>query len=50
MILLALRTGISPTQWADEGYRAVVTAFDLLSKNNPNPQPRGEAPPGWELL
>jgi len=29
---LAIRTGIAPSVWADEGERAIVTAFDLIDR------------------
>lgn len=31
-IALAVATGISPDVWADQGWRAIVTATELLSK------------------
>jgi hypothetical protein len=32
VIALALHTGIAPTVWAAEGWRAIVTAYDLLQE------------------
>ena len=30
MVALAIHTGIAPSVWAEEGTRAIATAFDLL--------------------
>lgn len=34
MIALAVATGIAPSVWAEEGEQAIVTAIDLLEKQN----------------
>jgi hypothetical protein len=42
VIELALITGISPSQWAEEGGRSIVTALELLEeRNKPAPEPVG---------
>lgn len=38
MIALAIETGISPSVWADEGERAIVTAYDLIEKRKAQQQ------------
>lgn len=32
LVFLALRSGIAPSVWADEGEAAIVTAFELLEE------------------
>lgn len=34
MIELALATGISPREWAEEGARSIVTAVALIEERN----------------
>jgi hypothetical protein len=33
-VALAIRTGIPPSVWADEGPRAIATAFELIEESN----------------
>jgi len=45
LVVLALASGIAPSVWADEGDRAIATAFHLLLRqqhaDRPGPQMSG---------
>ena len=34
MIALALASGVAPSVWAEEGERAIITAYDLLKRQD----------------
>lgn len=42
MIELALITGISPKEWAEEGGRSIATALELLDEQHKRTRGRGD--------
>jgi hypothetical protein len=40
-IELAVATGISPDIWADQGWRGIKTAIEVLNKQNEKEDPEG---------
>jgi hypothetical protein len=40
-VALAVATGIDPGIWADQGWRSIITAVDLLRKRDEKEDPEG---------